>query len=64
MIPGQKTAPITQCMIEDYYYYGEDSYASSWAEFEVSGNAITITVKYMDTNGEVKNYYTWGMIKN
>lgn len=51
-------------VLENYYYYGEDSYASSWAEFEVSGNTITVTVKHVDADGEVKDYYTWGMIKS
>ena len=50
--------------LQTYYDYGVASMASSWAEFELNGNAMTVTVRYIDDLGEVKNYYTWGILKN
>ena len=51
---------------EDYmhlYEYGHGSFPSSWTEFEVSGDTITVTVKYND-NGAQFTYYTWGIKKS
>jgi len=53
-----------ESVLGTYYDYGVASKASSWAEFEVNGNAIKVTVRYIDLSGEVKNYYTWGIIKS
>ena len=49
-------------IIESYYHYAVNSNASSWAEFEVDGDTITVTVKYVDDEG-VHDYYTWGIKK-
>ena len=44
------------------YMYGQQAYSRSWAEFTVSGNKLTVVVKYTDgTNVNV--YHTWGISK-
>ena len=44
------------------YHYAGASKACSWAEFTISGNKLTVSVKYTDgTNVNV--YHTWGISK-
>ena len=45
------------------YEYAQGSFKASWAEFEVSGDTITVTVKYND-NGAQFTYYKWGIKKS
>ena len=50
----------------DYMYlyeYGHGSNKASWAEFEVSGDTITVTVKYHNGSNQVI-YHTWGIKKS
>ena len=44
------------------YAYQQSSKKCSWAEFEVDGNKITVTVKYTDGASETV-YQTWGIKK-
>ena len=44
------------------YYYALGSNACSWANFSIDGNKLTMTAQYVE-NGEIKNYKTWGIIK-
>ena len=45
------------------YNYKMTSYASSWTEFAINGNQMTVAVKYADGN-QVKEYTKWGIIKS
>ena len=44
------------------YKYGQASNACSWAEFEVSNDAMKVTVKYTDGTS-VQVYHEWGIKK-
>lgn len=44
------------------YEYYQKGNASSWAEYEIDGNKLTVTVKYL-SSGNVGTYATWGIIK-
>lgn len=44
------------------YQYAEGSKASSWAQFEINGVEMKISVNYYTTNGVV-SYQTWGIKK-
>lgn len=47
------------------YKYASGSNSRSYAEISVSGNSVTVTVKYVNEIGSIKNdYYKWGIIKN
>ena len=46
---------------ENLYSYGEDSFKRSWADLEIDGNKLTVTVKRYE--GGVKIYKQWGIIK-
>ena len=47
---------------ETLYEYAESSKTSSWAEFEVSGDKITVYVKNA-SSGSVVTQKTWGIKK-
>lgn len=57
---GNQSRTITACD-ENIYAYGQDSKICSWAEFEVDGDKMTVSVKYYE--GEVKEYCKWGIMK-
>lgn len=44
------------------YDFALDSKKSSWAEFSIDGNTVTVSVKY-DKNGVPTEVYNWGIIK-
>ena len=44
------------------YSYAEGSKASSWADIEIDGNVMTITVQYA-SNGNPIIYHKWGIKK-
>ncbi len=49
----------------DYAVYTEKSKASSFAEYTVEGDSLTVTVKYYDhATDTVKVYHSFGIIKN
>ena len=48
---------------ESLYSYGLSSYECSWAEFEMSGRTMTVTLKYIDGD-DVKVYRQWGIKKS
>ena len=56
----QSRAPFA--LDENVYKYQQLSHVCSWAEFEVDGNKITVTVKYTDGMDEFL-YYQWGIEK-
>lgn len=57
---GNQARTITACD-ENIYAYGQKSNICSWAEFDVEGDAIIVSVKYYD--GGVKEYCKWGIKK-
>ena len=44
------------------YKYQQGSKKSSWAQFEISGNTMKVSVNYYTSSG-VQNYQTWGIKK-
>ena len=46
-----------------WYDYKMNSYTSSWTEYEIDGDKMTVTVKYADGD-QVKEYTEWGIIKS
>ena len=46
-----------------WYNYKMTSYASSWTEYEINGNMMSVVVKYADGN-QVREYTRWGIIKS
>lgn len=45
------------------YTYAQTSKPCSWAEFEINGNTLTVTVQYTDA-GKVYEYQKWGIQKS
>ena len=59
---GNQSRTLYSGMNKTLYAYAQNSNACSWAEFEIEGNKMTITVKYTDgTNTNV--YQQWGIKK-
>ena len=49
--------------LEDALYsYAQASKTSSWADFAIDGNTLTVSVKYYE-NSQVKTYQEWGIKK-
>ena len=46
----------------EIYDYAYETNVCTWAEFEIDGNVMTVTVKYLDGNTE-KTYCSWGIEK-
>ena len=48
---------------DELYKYAQSSNACSWANFEIDGNKLVVTVQYV--NGDnVGVYQKWGIMKN
>ena len=47
----------------NYYSYARASYKSSWADIQIDGNTLTITVQYATSSG-VYTYKQWGIQKS
>ena len=56
----QTRAPVS--IDESLYAYAETSKKASFAEIEVTGNTLTVTVKYHTGSG-IQVYHTWGIKK-
>lgn len=59
---GNQKRTVEYAYEESLYDYAEGSSESSWAEFEVSGNQITVYVKNA-SSGSVVTQKTWGIKK-
>ena len=57
---GQARSPYA--IDASLYQYAEGSKASSWAQFEISGNEMKVSVNYYTASG-VLSYQTWGIKK-
>ena len=58
----QTRGPVTEADAT-LYRYKLNSNKSSWTEYEINGNKMTVTVKYAGANG-VQNYEQWGIVKS
>ncbi len=58
---GNQTRSPFELNVPVQYKYALSSKNSSWAEFEINDNQLTVDVKYYD--GSVKSYTKWGIIK-
>ena len=47
---------------ENLYKYAQGSKISSWAQFEISGGILKVSVNYYTSNG-IQTYQTWGIKK-
>ena len=61
--PGGNDRRDPYAVDDSLYAYASASNACSWAEFEISGNSIKVTSKYLK-NSTTTNYYTWGIVKD
>ena len=58
---GQTRGP--HALDNKFYKYAQASNASSWAEFTIEGNMMTVSVNYYTENG-IQTYQSWGIKKN
>ncbi len=60
---GQTREPVDTYEPE-FYEYARGSYACSYAEYEIDGNRLTVTVKYYDYGSrKAITYAKWGIVK-
>ncbi|MBQ7913457.1 MAG: metallophosphoesterase [Clostridia bacterium] len=59
---GTENKPFTT-YDNSYYVYAKESYESSWADIQIDGNALTVTVQYVTASG-VRTYEQWGIQKS
>lgn len=57
---GQTRSPYA--IDSSLYQYAESSNASSWVQFEISGNEMKASVNYYTATGAL-SYQTWGIKK-
>ena len=60
---GHQTRVPNENMDASLYYYAKASNASSWSEFAIDGNTLTVTVKYV-SGTTVSEYCAWGIEKS
>ncbi len=61
---GNQTRGPESSYRKELYDYAEASYVSGWAEYEVTENTITVSVKYYNTNTNTPVVvHTWGIKK-
>ena len=58
---GTENKPFTP-FDNSYYTYAKESFESSWADIQVNGNVLTVTVQYVTASG-VRTYEQWGIQK-
>jgi hypothetical protein len=59
---AQTRGPVAEADPE-YYHYMLNSKKSSWTQFTISGNTLTVHAQYSE-NGTAKSYRTWGIQKS
>ena len=59
---GTENSPFTT-YDNSYYSYARASYSSSWADIQIDGNTLTVTVQYATATG-VHTYKQWGIQKS
>lgn len=57
----QTRGPVSEA--ENIYHFKLTSNKSSWTEYSINGNQMTVTVKYASADG-VKQYAQWGITKS
>ncbi len=60
---GDQSRGAVDSIETQFYEVAKTGYAQSWAEYAISKNKLTVTVKYLDESA-VKEYYSWGIIKS
>ncbi len=61
---GSQTREPESTYEPEFYEYAKGSYPCSFAEYEIDGNRLTVTVKYYDYgSGKLIPYAQWGIVK-